>query len=253
MEQPGCGEALIQIVKQAKDKEVRRRALHSLADQDEPVAGLTSQVLRELAIKDADPEIRSTATMLIAENRTPESLAHLKEVLAAAKDVEFQEEVLQAIARIGGTEAQAALVAVAVGGTNEELARVATHALTEIEELDKAAVLRDVYRRAKFPEAKEAALDSMADEDDPAAIKALGRLLKEEKDREWREKIVSALGGSESDEAVPILLEAAKTDPEVDVRTAAVSALGDIKTPKARQALIDLLKGKKDAAGREGR
>jgi HEAT repeat protein len=34
------------------------------------------------------------------------------------------------------------------------------------------------------------------------------------------------------------------------VRTAAVSALGDIKTPKARQALLELLKGRKDAAGR---
>jgi len=34
------------------------------------------------------------------------------------------------------------------------------------------------------------------------------------------------------------------------VRTAAVAALGDIKTPKARQALLDLLKGKKDAADR---
>jgi len=89
----------------------------------------------------------------------------------------------------------------------------------------------------------------LADKRDPAAIKALGRLFKEEKDPEWREKMVDALGGSESDDAVPLLLDAAKTDPEVQVRTAAVSALGEIKTPKARQALMDLLKGKKDAAG----
>jgi HEAT repeat protein len=34
------------------------------------------------------------------------------------------------------------------------------------------------------------------------------------------------------------------------VRTAAVSALGDLKTPKARQALLELLKGKKSEAGR---
>jgi HEAT repeat protein len=48
---------------------------------------------------------------------------------------------------------------------------------------------------------------------------------------------------------VPILIDVAKTDPDVEVRTSAVSALGEIKTPKARQALIELLKGKKDAAG----
>jgi len=61
--------------------------------------------------------------------------------------------------------------------------------------------------------------------------------------------MVDALGNSESDEAVPILIDVAKTDPDVEVRTAAVSALGEIKTPKARQALIELLKGKKGAAG----
>jgi HEAT repeat protein len=62
--------------------------------------------------------------------------------------------------------------------------------------------------------------------------------------------MVEALGGSESDEAVPILLDVAKTDPDVEVRTAAVLALGDIKTPKARQALLDLLKGKKGDTSR---
>ena len=61
--------------------------------------------------------------------------------------------------------------------------------------------------------------------------------------------MVDALGSSESDEAVPILIDVAKTDADVEVRTAAVSALGDIKTTKARQALIELLKGKKAAAG----
>lgn len=62
--------------------------------------------------------------------------------------------------------------------------------------------------------------------------------------------MVEALGNSESDEAVPILLDSARTDSEVEVRTAAVSALGDIKTPKARQALLDLLKGKKNGTER---
>jgi len=64
--------------------------------------------------------------------------------------------------------------------------------------------------------------------------------------------MVDTLGGSESDEAVSILVDTAKTDPEVEVRTAAVSALGEIGTPKARQALLELLKGKKAAAAGAG-
>ncbi|HEX7937881.1 MAG TPA: M56 family metallopeptidase [Gemmatimonadaceae bacterium] len=87
-----------------------------------------------------------------------------------------------------------------------------------------------------------AAVQSLGNLQDPAAIAALAKALKEDTDARVREAAAWALGEIDDNRAVPHLLEALKTEKSVKVRAKIVHALKEIKDPSATAGVIAVLK-----------
>ncbi|MEI8192051.1 MAG: HEAT repeat domain-containing protein, partial [candidate division NC10 bacterium] len=164
------------------------------------------------------------------------------------KTEEDRRTALYAVAAIGGPEAKSMLLAAALNATDEETARDATFALAETGEKGRPRqeLLLQLYRQAKLPVVRRAALEALVDEENATPVSLLAELLKSEKDPDVRETLIDALTETKKDEAVVALYDLAVNDPDLRTRTRAINALGEIKSPKSREALMNILK-KKDA------
>jgi HEAT repeat protein/beta-lactamase regulating signal transducer with metallopeptidase domain len=86
------------------------------------------------------------------------------------------------------------------------------------------------------------AVKSLGALDDPRAIAALSRALKEDADARVRETAAWALGEIDDSRAVPALIDALKTERVPAVREKIVWALGEIDDPSAIEAIVAVLK-----------
>ena len=82
-------------------------------------------------------------------------------------------------------------------------------------------------------EVRLAAIGSLASLEDPRAIAALGKALKEDADARVRRAAAEALGEIDDSRAVPHLLAALRDERIADVREAIVNSLGEIDDPSA--------------------
>jgi HEAT repeat protein len=87
-----------------------------------------------------------------------------------------------------------------------------------------------------------AAVNSLRQLEDPAAIAALSKVLKEDTDARVREAAAWALGEIGDTRAVPSLIEALKVEHGPKVREKIVEALGNLKDPSALSAVTAVLK-----------
>jgi HEAT repeat protein/beta-lactamase regulating signal transducer with metallopeptidase domain len=87
-----------------------------------------------------------------------------------------------------------------------------------------------------------AAVNSLGQLQDPAAIAALAKALKEDTDARVREAAAWALGEIDDNRAVPHLLDALKTERVTKVREKIVEALADIKDANALPGVSAVLK-----------
>src|ERR1043166_2743768 len=87
-----------------------------------------------------------------------------------------------------------------------------------------------------------AAVNSLQQLEDPAAIAALAKVLKEDTDARVREAAAWALGQIEDRRAVPHLIEALKAEHSTKVREKIVESLGDLQDPSALAAVSAVLK-----------
>jgi HEAT repeat protein len=234
---PESLKALQEIVKVAPALEVRKAALYALGDRDEAD---TVGVLRTVALSDADEELRRAAVYAIANNESAAAAQALSEILAKSKEEKVQEAALHAIADQQGRAAQQTLMNVAINNPVERLARTAVHALADASDGD-VSLLLEVYRKAKFPEVRKAALFAIGDQEGKGAIEALGKVLEEEKDEELRIVVLHSIASAGEDQAVPILFNVAMNDPSIRIRSTAVQMLGEIGTPAAKDALMKIL------------
>ena len=87
-----------------------------------------------------------------------------------------------------------------------------------------------------------AAVQSLGNLQDPAAIAALAKALKEDTDARVREAAAWALGEIDDNRAVPHLLDALRNEKVVKVREKIVSALREIDDPGAAAGVVAVLK-----------
>lgn len=92
------------------------------------------------------------------------------------------------------------------------------------------------------PSVRLAAVNSLGHLEDPAAIAALAKALKEDTDARVREAAAWALGEIDDNRAVPHLLEALKTERVTKVREKIVEALAQIKDANALPGVSAVLK-----------
>jgi HEAT repeat protein/beta-lactamase regulating signal transducer with metallopeptidase domain len=100
-------------------------------------------------------------------------------------------------------------------------------------------------------EVRVAAVRSLGKLDDPAAIAALAKALREDTDPRVREAAAWALGEIDDARAVPALLEALKTERVPDVREQIVHALGEIDDATAVAGVAAAAKDPTPAVRRE--
>ncbi len=87
-----------------------------------------------------------------------------------------------------------------------------------------------------------AAVQSLGNLQDPAAIAALAEALKKDTDARVREAAAWALGEIDDNRAVPHLLEALKTERSVKVREKIVNSLREIGDPSATSGIVAILR-----------
>jgi HEAT repeat protein/beta-lactamase regulating signal transducer with metallopeptidase domain len=87
-----------------------------------------------------------------------------------------------------------------------------------------------------------AAVQSLGQLQDPRAIAALSKALKEDTDPRVREAAANSLGEIDDSRAVPALLDALRTEKAPNVRTQIVKALGEIDDPSAVQGIAAVVK-----------
>lgn len=87
-----------------------------------------------------------------------------------------------------------------------------------------------------------AAVKSLGELQDPRAIAALGKALREDTDPRVRRAAAEALGEIDDSRAVPHLLAALRSERIADVREAIVAALGEIDDPSAVSAVAAVVK-----------
>ena len=92
------------------------------------------------------------------------------------------------------------------------------------------------------PAVRLAAVQSLGQLEDPRAIAALAKALKEDTDARVREAAAHSLGEIDDARAVPHLLEALKTEKAANVKTQIVYALKEIDDPQAVPAIMALAK-----------
>jgi HEAT repeat protein/beta-lactamase regulating signal transducer with metallopeptidase domain len=99
-------------------------------------------------------------------------------------------------------------------------------------------------------EVRLAAVQSLGTLQDPRAIAALGKALKEDNDARVREAAAEALGEISDARAVPFLLDALKTERHAGVREEIVNALQEIDDPSAVPGIIAVIKDPSPAVRR---
>ncbi len=217
------------------DGEVRRAALRSLANYEDPE---TVPVFRT-ALRDADAEIRATAIQALADLKDKSSAGAIAALLKD-ENTEVRRHAAGALGDLRSTSAKGDLVAALKDSDAEVRGRV-IRALAELHD----ASLADLFVAAmKDPNAdvRSRAIDALAELELPTPPPGLLDALKDS-NADVRQNAAHAVGHFEDARAVPAL-KAMLEDPSADVREAAVEALADIRNDAAIDALVGALKSK---------
>ena len=218
------------------DGEVRRAALRSLANYEDPE---TLPVFRT-ALRDGDAEIRATAVRALADLKDKSSAGAIA-VLLKDENTEVRRHAAGALGDLRSGSVKSELVAALKDSDAEVRARV-IRALAELKDPGLVDVL---VAAMKDPNAdvRARAIDALGDMENLSSPPA--GLLDALKDpnADVRQNAARAVGHFEDVRAVPAL-KAMLEDPSADVREAAVEALADIRNDAAIDALVSALKSK---------
>jgi HEAT repeat protein/beta-lactamase regulating signal transducer with metallopeptidase domain len=138
----------------------------------------------------------------------------------------------------------------ALGDSNTETRLDAATALGEIEDPRAVAALSRALRQDSDAGVRAAAAWALGEIEDPAGVPALAQALREDRDIGVRRMAVWALGEIESSEAVPALAAALRDD-DVEMRRKAAWALGEIEDATAVPALSAALRDDRDLEVRQ--
>lgn len=139
-----------------------------------------------------------------------------------------------------GSAAVPALIE-ALADANAAVRLAAVSSLGSLEDPRAIAALGKALREDSDPRVREAAAESLGDIDDPRAVPHLVAALRAERVTAVREAIVHALNEIDDPSAAPAVAEATK-DPSPAVRRAAVSALSEFEVPSTLPAIAALVR-----------
>jgi len=258
--------------KDACSAPLRRTVVYLLGqsgDNDAPA------ILRDVALNDSEPEVRSTAIQYLARSPSDIAVNTLDEVLRTSTDPQVQRTAARALASspsprarqavrglIERTDAPERLRIEAVGGfedsqrTTDEDAAYLRSVYTKIDNPRvKARIARVIgnlggdandqwlmglMRNSDEPlEVRTAALSRVASRKMPIvdAVKLYGTVA----DREMRQQLINIYGQRTEPEATDKLLDIVKNDTDYNLRRQAIGALQRKNDPRATKLLLELI------------
>jgi HEAT repeat protein len=258
--------------KDACSAPLRRTAVYLLGnsgDNDAPA------ILREVALNDSEPEVRSTAIQYLARSPSDIAVNTLDEVLRTSNDQGVQRVAARALAANPNPRARQAVRALIERTDAPERLRI--EAVGGFEDSQRttdedAAYLRSVYTKIDNPRIKariarvvgqlggdandQWLLGLMRNNDEPLEVRtaALSRVASRKMpigdavklygavaDREMRQQLISIYGQRTEPEATDKLLDIVKNDTDYNLRRQAIGALQRKNDPRAMKLLLELI------------
>jgi TolA-binding protein/HEAT repeat protein len=198
--------ALEDILRNSDDERVQRAAVGALMSSDNPRA--RSSVRAILERRDASERLRMEAlSRYDHEHSTPDDAAFLKSLYARTDSERIKESLINAIARIGGSD----------------------------------DFLMGIVRNEAEPYSMRAAALSRLSRSGTMSIADLSKLYDAADARSMREQIINALAGRKESEATDKLVDIAKSSTDYNARRMAIAALTRRNDPRARDLLKELI------------
>lgn len=258
--------------KDACSAPLRRTAVYLLGNSGDAEA---PAMLRDVALNDSEPEVRSTAIQYLARSPSDIAVNTLDEVLRTSTDQGVQRTAARALATNPNPRARQAVRALIERADAPE--RLRMEAIGGFENSDRttdedAAYLRSIYTKIDNPrikariarvigqlagdqndqwlmglmrnndeplEVRSAALDRVASR--KMAISDAVKLYGTVSDREMRARLINVYGQRTEPEATDKLLDIVKNDTDYNLRRQAISALTRKNDPRATKLLLEII------------
>jgi len=258
--------------KDACSAPLRRTAVYLLGNSGDNEA---PAILRDVALNDSEPEVRSTAIQYLARSPSDVAVNTLDEILRTSTDQSVLRTAARALASNPNPRARQAVRALIE--RNDAPERLRIEAISGFENGDRtteedAAYLRSVYNKIDNPrikariarvlgqlggeandqwlfglmrnndeplEVRAAALQRVASRNMPIAdaVKLYGTV----SDRELRQQLINVYGQRREPEATDKLLDIAKNDTDYNLRRQAIGALTRKNDPRATKLLLEII------------
>jgi len=258
--------------KDACSAPLRRTVVYLLGqsgDNDAPA------ILRDVALNDSEPEVRSTAIQYLARSPSDIAVNTLDEVLRTSTDPQVQRTAARALASSPSPRARQAVRALIERTDAPERLRI--EAVGGFEDSQRttdedAAYLRSVYTKIDNPRVKariarvignlggdandQWLMGLMRNSDEPLEVRtaALSRVASRKMpiadavklygtvaDREMRQQLINVYSQRTEPEATDKLLDIVKNDTDYNLRRQAIGALQRKNDPRATKLLLELI------------
>ena len=272
---PGSLPALAKRVLAKKDAcsaPLRRTAVYLLGSSGDAE---TIAIMRDVALNDSEPEVRSTAIQYLARSPSDVAVNTLDEVLRTSTDQSVQRTAARALAANPSPRARQAVRALIERADAPERMRI--EAIGGFEDSQRttdedAAYLRSIYTKVDNPRIKariarvigqlggdqndQWLLGLMRNNDEPLEVRsaALSRVASRKmpiadavklytsvSDREMRQQLINIYGQRNEPEATDKLLDIAKNDTDFNLRRQAINALTRKNDPRATKLLLEII------------
>lgn len=258
--------------KDACSAPLRRTAVYLLGNSGDAEA---PAMLRDVALNDSEPEVRSTAIQYLARSPSDIAVNTLDEVLRTSTDQGVQRTAARALATNPSPRARQAVRALIERADAPE--RLRMEAIGGFENSDRttdedAAYLRSIYPKIDNPRIKariarvigqlageqndQWLMGLMRNNDEPLEVRsaALDRVASRKmaigdavklygtvSDREMRARLINVYGQRTEPEATDKLLDIVKNDTDYNLRRQAISALTRKNDPRATKLLLEII------------
>jgi HEAT repeat protein len=272
---PGALPALAKRVLAKKDAcsaPLRRTAVYLLGNSGD---NETLGILRDVALNDSEPEVRSAALQYLARSPNDVAVNTLDEVLRSSTDQSVQRTAARALASNPNPRARQAVRALIERSDAPERLRI--EAIGGFEDSQRttdedAAYLRSIYTKIDNPRIKariarvlgqlggdqndQWLLGLMRNNDEPLEVRsaALSRVASRKmpigdavklyasvSDRDMRQQLINIYGQRTEPEATDKLLDIVKNDTDYNLRRQAINALTRKNDPRATKLLLEII------------
>ena len=194
----------LQQILQSDTSQLSSAAMRALRSNENPRA---QQVVRTVIERNDVSESVRLAALSSFDKATPEDAAYLRSVYPKLESRRLRGQAISTIARIGGTENQQWLLALARNDA----------------------------------ESIELRSDALARAAASAPIADVGRLYDGVTDRRLKERIILTLSSRKEPEAVDKLIAIARSDTDPELRRVAIARLSQKKDPRTTQLLLEII------------